>query len=374
MSIAEQTEFDQQLQACHQGTDRIFAALMAFQFVGLIIAAVWLTPLTWAGDQSSIHIHVIAAVVLGGALTLIPSAIAWGQPGASRNRYILSVSQMLVSAFYIHLLGGRIEAHFHVFGSLAFISAYRDVRVLIAATAVIAVEHLARSIWIPSSVFGVAEPNILRALEHAGYVIFEDLVLICITLQNLGTMKQAAKSAAARNHLTEQLQRDVATFSASVQRAAEGNLLRDDSQTMEVSELRELDDAFQAMLDDLRSIVADISTESRTVDEETVAATEATQKVTSMMVDQRRAAQKIKKATGHLTELINEVTSNTDRLKLKIDDAGVLAAESEDAVKQSNLSIQAMESSARQMREGIEEIKDIADQTNLLAACASVTA
>jgi len=42
----------------------------------------------------------------------------------------------LTSALLIHLSGGRIETHFHIFGSLAFLSFYRDWRVLITATAI----------------------------------------------------------------------------------------------------------------------------------------------------------------------------------------------------------------------------------------------
>ena len=38
------------------------------------------------------------------------------------------------SALLIDLTGGRIETHFHVFGSLAFLAFYRDAGVLIAGT------------------------------------------------------------------------------------------------------------------------------------------------------------------------------------------------------------------------------------------------
>jgi ABC-type dipeptide/oligopeptide/nickel transport system permease component len=44
---------------------------------------------------------------------------------------------MLTSALLIHLTGGRIETHFHVFGSLAFLAFYRDWRMLLSATIVV---------------------------------------------------------------------------------------------------------------------------------------------------------------------------------------------------------------------------------------------
>ena len=50
---------------------------------------------------------------------------------------------MLMGALLIHLTGGRIETHFHVFGSLAFLAFYRDWRVLVPATVVVAARSLA---------------------------------------------------------------------------------------------------------------------------------------------------------------------------------------------------------------------------------------
>jgi len=42
------------------------------------------------------------------------------------TRHAIAVGQMLCSALLVHLSGGRIETHFHVFGSLAFLAFYRD--------------------------------------------------------------------------------------------------------------------------------------------------------------------------------------------------------------------------------------------------------
>ena len=45
-------------------TDRLFAGLMVFQWAAAIAGAVWLTPSTWAGAESSVHPHVWASVVM----------------------------------------------------------------------------------------------------------------------------------------------------------------------------------------------------------------------------------------------------------------------------------------------------------------------
>src|ERR1700723_3499588 len=125
-------------------TSRLFAILMTVQWVAGIAAALWISPRTWDGAASSIHMHVWAALFLGGAITILPVFLCLTKPCASSTRHVVAVCQMLMSALLIHLNGGRIEAHFHIFGSLAFLAYYRDWRVLISATAVIATDHAVR--------------------------------------------------------------------------------------------------------------------------------------------------------------------------------------------------------------------------------------
>ena len=111
-----------------QRTDRLFAWLMVFQWIAEIIVAYVVSPLTWEGSTSRLHPHVMTAVLLGGAISIPPIFLGFFYAGKTITRYTISVCQMLTSALLIHLSGGRIETHFHVFGSLAFLAFYRDWR------------------------------------------------------------------------------------------------------------------------------------------------------------------------------------------------------------------------------------------------------
>jgi signal transduction histidine kinase/CheY-like chemotaxis protein len=99
---------------------------------------------------------------------------------------------MFTSALLIHLTGGRIETHFHIFGSLALLAFYRDWRVLATASAVVLVDHVLRGAFWPESVFGVASASLGRALEHIGWVIFEDVFLILAIRQSRREMRQVS--------------------------------------------------------------------------------------------------------------------------------------------------------------------------------------
>jgi diguanylate cyclase (GGDEF)-like protein len=195
--------------ATFERTDRMFAALMFVQWVAGIAAAVWLSPKTWAGSYSQTHIHIWAAVFLGGAISLFPISLALLRPGENSTRYLIATSQMLMSSLLIHLTGGRIETHFHVFGSLAFLSFYRDWRVLVPSTVVVAADHFLRGMFWPESVYGVLAVSNWRWLEHAGWVLFEDTFLFIAIRRGMSEMRDIAERTAEGERLNEGLEQRV---------------------------------------------------------------------------------------------------------------------------------------------------------------------
>jgi diguanylate cyclase (GGDEF)-like protein/PAS domain S-box-containing protein len=183
-------------QQIYRQTDRMFAVLMAIQWLAGIAAALLISPRTWIGQTSDVHIHVWAAVFLGAIISFLPILLAVLRPGEALTRYTIAVGQMLMSSLLIHLTGGRIETHFHVFGSLAFLSFYRDWRVIVPATAVVALDHMLRGIFYPQSVFGILSAESWRWLEHAAWVIFEDVFLVLSCLRGQREMRQIAENTA----------------------------------------------------------------------------------------------------------------------------------------------------------------------------------
>jgi signal transduction histidine kinase len=190
----------------YRQTDRLFVGLMIFQWIGAIILALVVSPKTWIGATSQTHTHVWAAIFLGGGIAIFPIALGIFMPGQTITRYVVAVSQMLFSALLIHLTGGRIETHFHVFGSLAFLAFYRDWKVLVPATIVVALDHMLRGIFWPQSVFGVLTADSWRWVEHTAWVLFEDAFLFVSCQRSVIEMGHIAERTAqleAYNQLVE---------------------------------------------------------------------------------------------------------------------------------------------------------------------------
>ncbi len=191
--------------------DRAFALLLLLQWVAGIGLALWLSPRTWLGQTSQLHVHVWAAVILGGIIALPAAALGYWRPGRSTTRHGIAVAQMFASALLIHLTGGRLETHFHVFGSLAFLAFYRDWRVIVTATLAVTVDHMWRDIYWPQSIYGSEVEASWRWLEHAGWVIFEDIFLILNCRQSRGMIAENSLKRAESELTTERIEVAVAT-------------------------------------------------------------------------------------------------------------------------------------------------------------------
>lgn len=200
-------------------TDRLFAHLMMFQWLGAIILASFTTPRTWSGQTSFIHPHVWAALFTGAAIAALPIAMAALAPGRASTRQAVAVGQLLMASLLIHLSGGRIETHFHIFGSLAFLAFYRDWRVLVTGTVIVVLDHVIRGEAMPQSIYGVGAASIWRTLEHAGWVVFLDIFLLAACVRGVREMRGIARNRALLEASLDDVEKQVEQRTAELRDA-----------------------------------------------------------------------------------------------------------------------------------------------------------
>jgi len=243
ITLRREELFREQRQNIITHTDWIFARLMTLQWLAGLIATLLLSPRTWTGAESAIHPHVWAALLLGGVITGGPVILAITQPGKVLTRHAIAVGQMLMSALLIHLTGGRIETHFHIFGSLAILAFYRDWKVLLSATAIVYLDHVLRGMFWPQSVYGVLTAPMWRSLEHAGWVIFEVSFLVIAIRKSLSEMSNVAERQANLEALNENIERVVAERTAELthenleRRQAEERLKKSQAQLAQAQQI-----------------------------------------------------------------------------------------------------------------------------------------
>ncbi len=121
-----------------------------------------------------------------------------------------------MSGLLIHLTGGRIETHFHIFGSLAFLSFYRDWKVFIPATIVTLLDHIFRGWFYPQSTYGILTGGEWRWIEHAAWVIFENIFLIASCRYSISEMKETAAHAAALSNSQSRYQTVIEQMSEGI--------------------------------------------------------------------------------------------------------------------------------------------------------------
>jgi two-component system, sensor histidine kinase and response regulator len=207
--------FEEQWRKNARHTDRMFAVLMVVQWGAAIAVSLVLSPTTYEGSVGYVHPHVWLAVGLGGVLAAVPVFLAWKQPGNDSTRYVIAVAQVAFSSLLIHITGGRIETHFHVFGSLAFLAFYRDWRVLIPATVFVAADHFVRGQLWPETVFGISTTGSWRWVEHAGWVIFEDVFLILACRNGVREMWEGARRTAELERVNREMRRQTVDLEAA---------------------------------------------------------------------------------------------------------------------------------------------------------------
>lgn len=200
-SLRARQLFQDNSRLLYTSVDKTFLFLLLFQWAGAITCSLMISPLAWEGASSSIHLHVWTALLLGAVINVLPLILIFVLPGEAITRHAIAFAQMTWSAFLIHLSGGRVETHFHIFGSLAFLAFYKDWRVLITATAVTAVDHIVRSFYWPESVYGINYQIVYgslssanwRWLEHVIWVLFCDTFLIYSCLKGTNELRELTK-------------------------------------------------------------------------------------------------------------------------------------------------------------------------------------
>ncbi|MFN3199111.1 MAG: methyl-accepting chemotaxis protein [Bradymonadia bacterium] len=346
------------LQETYAATAGLFGKLMLLQWPVLILVAFIVSPETWSGAESSTHVHVWAAVLLGGAATLVPAFMARTAPSQAMTRHAIVAGQAVVCALAVHLTGGRIETHFYVFVSLAWVAFFRDWTLLITFTAITAVDHLVRGIWFPESVFGLMEASPWRVVEHAAYVIIEDVVLFMGIRTQIMEMKVAVEKHSEVEALIMQIQSEHQKAEALVaeanRRERENQALMAELEAAKADVERRVEEAVLNSESKRTQQAAQVGEVLKSLSALTSSVQASAQK-TGEMGDAAQSNGEVARRGG---EVIRETVSCIENLAEQVDGISEV--------------IEVLVQSSGEIGEATVLINEIAEQTNLLALNATI--
>ena len=202
-------------------TDRLFAALMLFEWVASIVAARWISPHTWFGAQSGVEIQISAAMRQGSAILLLCLALAIALRGTVVARHAIAAGLMLISGLLIDLTGGRTGNHFQVLLPLAFLAIYRDWRILLTASIVNTADFCLGGIFWLQLTHGLVVFQPWRLLEHIGWILFTDFFLAASIAQSHQDIKAIATRQANLEDINKKIADEMSQRDVELQKSEE---------------------------------------------------------------------------------------------------------------------------------------------------------
>jgi methyl-accepting chemotaxis protein len=125
-------------------------------------------------------------------LLLVGGAVFSGAASSGLSRSVLALCLSASVALHIHLGRGTLEFHFGVFVTLALLLVYRDWRPIVVTAAFFAVHHVAfdRMQAAGLGVYCTPEPNFLKIVMHAGYVVLQTALEVLIAVRMAAIARQ----------------------------------------------------------------------------------------------------------------------------------------------------------------------------------------
>ncbi|CCQ11296.1 methyl-accepting chemotaxis sensory transducer [Pseudoalteromonas luteoviolacea B = ATCC 29581] len=160
--------------------NNLFLSVLAAQFfVAIIIGLITQTT--------------VLGLVAGLIILSLPVFLIQTNPYSFITRSSVAIAIQLMTALHIQQAMGLIEIHFEIFVVLAFLSVYRDWRVILISTLTVAVHHIG-FFWLQSTsssffIFEQGHVSFYILLIHAAFAICEGGILMYIAKKAYIEMK-----------------------------------------------------------------------------------------------------------------------------------------------------------------------------------------
>jgi methyl-accepting chemotaxis protein len=309
--------------------------------------------------------------VVGGLLIVsVPLFFLFSAPESTLSRHTVAIGTQLMAALHIQQTMGMTEMHFQVFVLLAFLSFYRDWKVIITGTLVIAVHHILGFIiqHVNGSiiVFEDAEPSLIILIIHAAFAILE-----CVVLGFMA--KQAAQEHAIASQMNESIQQIV---------GADGTLDLSDKNIPTHPDLLQLTNMITSVKQlvmranfagvELLSIATKVKGSSDELDSTVMEQNIQVSSISDSMKNITSSINQVAELSLGANDIADKAKSSTQSTRTAIESSRSNIAELKTTLQTSANAISDLSAKCENISSVMQSIKSVAEQTNLLALNAAI--
>ena len=310
------------------------------------------------------------ALAVGAPALVVPALIQRAAPGSLASRIAVACALMVFAALTIQQSRGMMEAHFGIFVLLAFLLYYRDWRPVFAAAVLIAVHHLGFNYLQAANWGGIlifdSGASLWRVALHAAYVVAEAGVLMYLAVRLRREALEAARVASAAEAIGQgELCVPVAQEGGSALLATVETMRKALAAT--IRDVRHSSGAVSATVDRLKGVSTEVERLMQRQHDETSRLATSIADMEREVSAHAEHAGEAHQAAEHSGRLARE---GSTVVRASIENIGAI----ERSIRQSASSVEELGARSERVAEMVHLIRDIADQTNLLALNAAIEA
>lgn len=301
-------------------------------------------------------------------------------PGTFFSRSVIAAGMMMMSMIFIMQQFGRIEMHFHIFATLAFLIIWRDYRVILVAAVVIAAHHAAS---VPLQLSGASignTPFIVYAQScdwttfavHAAFVVMESAVLVFFCYRMNSQYQLSNHVMAAMQVAAQQSDLTIAVDNIQVKNSADSAFIKSVQDFFGLMN-RSIDDFKTAAtkldsLTELSVISAENNLSSLTTQSQRVEAiASASLEMSTSIGEVARTTENAASLSTQTLEQLNNCNSMSDNASLKVDSLI-------NKINEVKNEFERLQKNTGAIKTSVSLITEVSAQTSLLALNASIEA
>ncbi|MEQ8709929.1 MAG: methyl-accepting chemotaxis protein [Rhodospirillales bacterium] len=333
------------------------AANVLVPFLWAHVVLIFLAGLQTGNDWTG---SLIASVIFCTVATL-----AWRLPGCPRviMRIITAVAlmgQVMLLVYMYRNHPWQIDLHMYFFAGLAMLAFFCDVKVLLAAAAVVAVHHLSLNFTLPTCIFPDGA-NFFRVVLHAVIVVAETLVLMVLVIRlnrnflaaddSLSDLKAAGEKISAEQSRALELEKEASLQRVRTRQELAGNIEQSVGGAI---------GRIAATTDDVRRTAGTVKDVSR----------ETAQQAGEVSRSVNAASDRV----AGIAAAMEEMNASVAEIARQVATSAEVAREAETEAGSAMGQVRELDASSHKIGHVVQLITDIAEQTNLLALNATIEA